>query len=140
MSSGAVVFCDEYKRDGGGVASLRSFSTSNRLLRQIEIITNETEGGTHIDDKNRFSSASVIPQMTTVPYSNMNISASVGTSSNLLFFFRFPFMSGLRAVPSGTSSGTPSKSPVCDGSCVGEPASLDRCEWLKWTCRELGGS
>lgn len=45
-------------------------------------------GTTHMDDKNRFSSASVIPHITTVPYWNRNISATVGTSSNLLFFLR----------------------------------------------------
>ena len=50
-----------------------SFSTSNLFLftERVSETTPISSQNTHIDDKNRFSSDSDIPHITTTPYSNM---------------------------------------------------------------------
>ena len=76
----------------------------------------------HNDERNLFSCASVMPQIMTVPYSKMNISAPVGVSENLLHFLLLPFVPGRGSTldwpctsvpePPGASSGTPTRSPI----------------------------
>lgn len=101
------------------------FESFSVRIQGEHVVCEQEEDDTNKDERNRFSSASDIPQSTTVPYSKMKISASVGVS-NMSFDLCF----GRDPSSGRASSETPRRSPV---------GVFPFCMW-KESANWLGGS